>query len=225
MDSIIQRIAKDLVNEICDSDYVGIGSGRTVSDFVDALATLKINKKSKFIPSSHQISFKLKEKGFDTDIFPNVNSIRLYIDSVDQIEERSYYMIKGGGGALLKEKALMYNSKRVVLLVQEKKIAKELGLDCPVPIEVMPFARQFVVNYLKKMGSEPQIRKDIRGFPVFTENGNMILDVTFKSISAPIELEQRLKNQPGVIEVGIFTKRPSHVYVIKTDSFEKLSPK
>ena len=38
--------------------------------------------------------------------------------------------------------------------------------------------------------------------PVITENGNLILDVSFKTISQT--LEKRIKNIPGVIESGLF---------------------
>lgn len=223
MSSVMKEIAKDLAEEIHTAKDIGIGSGRTVSEFVDALSGLKMKKGVRFIPSSHQTFLNLQDKKFDVSAFPISGYVKMYIDSVDQIEEQNYYMIKGGGGALAKEKVLMYNSNKIVLLVQEKKIAKKLGSECPIPIEVIPFARSFVMNFTRKVGGKPQIRRDARNFPVFTENGNLIIDVKFRAVHDPVAMEHELKNQPGVLEVGIFTKRPSRIYIIREDSFRKLS--
>jgi len=223
LDSPIEKIAGDLVEQINKLKYIGIGSGRTMSDFVDALASFKIKREQKFIPTSHQISIKLKEKNFTVEMFPSVKAIELYIDGVDQIEEKSHFAIKGGGGALLKEKILMNNSKKTVFILQEKKLAKKLGTNCRVPIEVSPFALSFTTSYLKELGGDPELRRDQRGFPVFTEGANMILDVFFDGISDPVDLERKIKAQPGVIEVGLFTKKPSYIYILNRTSFEKRS--
>jgi ribose 5-phosphate isomerase A len=39
---------------------------------------------------------------------------------------------------------------------------------------------------------------------VITDQGNMVLDVTFDSIPNPAELEKTLNNIPGVLENGLF---------------------
>jgi ribose 5-phosphate isomerase A len=218
----MHRIAEDLIGDINSSSYVGVGSGRTISDLIEELSTLDVNRSVWFVPSSSQIMLKMEEKEFATKMFPDQDSIQLYIDSLDQIEERSYHIIKGGGGALLREKILMYSSEKVIMLAQEKKFVERLGVSCPVPVEVSPFARWLVIKYLESLGGNPTIRKDSRGFPVFTENGNLVLDVYFDKIFDAKSLETKVKVQPGVIEVGLFTRKPSLIYRIRTDSFEKL---
>jgi len=223
LDSPIKKIAGDLVEQINKIRYIGMGSGRTMSDFVDALASFKLKNEQKFVPTSYQIALKLKEKNFEIEMFPHIKKIELYIDGVDQIEEKSHFAIKGGGGALQKEKILMNNSEKTVFILQEKKIAERLGTGCPVPVEVSPFASYFVTNYMKELGASSELRKDQRGFPMFTEGGNMIIDVSFNGISDVINLEHKIKAQPGVIEVGLFTKKPSYIYILKESSFEKRS--
>ncbi len=217
--TIFLEIAKSLIDEIRKSKIVGVGSGRTVSAFLDNLSIICKNG-TKYLPTSYQILLKLKENGFEVADTITSGEIDLYIDSVDQIEEKTFFSIKGGGGALLKEKILMYNSKKIILLVQNKKFVSKLGTDCPVPIEVSPFSINFILNYLKKINCIPEIRKDIRGFPIFTENGNMILDATFKEITDPPSIEKEIKSQPGVIEVGLFTKKPSKIYLINDKGFK-----
>jgi ribose 5-phosphate isomerase A len=217
--TIFLEIAKSLIDEIRGSKIVGVGSGRTIAAFLDSLSTIYKNG-TKYLPTSYQILLKLKENGFEVTDAITSAEIDLYIDSVDQIEDKTFFSIKGGGGALLKEKILMYNSKKVILLVQNKKFVSKLGINCPVPIEVSPFSINFISNYLRKINGVPEIRKDIRGFPIFTENGNMLLDTTFKEIIDPLTLEKEIKSQPGVIEVGLFTKKPSKIYLINDKEFK-----
>ena len=63
-----------------------------------------------------------------------------------------------------------------------------------------------------------------RGYPFFTENSNIILDCGFGVIKNPKILQQKLLNIPGVIEVGIFTRKPDIIYKAKANGkFEILT--
>lgn len=219
---IFSEVAKSLLCEIKNAKTIGVGSGRTVSEFLDSLSFI-CKTSAKYIPTSYQILFKLKENGFETTNNVSSKEIDLYIDSVDQIEDKTFFSIKGGGGALLKEKILMYNSKKTILLVQSRKFTSKLGTNCPLPIEVSPFAINFILNYLKKLNASPTIRMDSRGFPVFTENGNILIDAIFEEIADPLNLEKEIKLQPGVIEVGLFTKKPSKIYLIEEKAFKTIN--
>ena len=61
-------------------------------------------------------------------------------------------------------------------------------------------------------GGEPRLRLLDRGYPFVTENGNIILDCRFGVIKKPIPLRKRLAGIAGVIEVGIFDRRPDIIY-------------
>jgi ribose 5-phosphate isomerase A len=63
----------------------------------------------------------------------------------------------------------------------------------------------------------PEERTLPKGYPFFTENGNMILDTAFEPIDDPVRLERDVKNIPGVAEVGIFTTKPITVFRLKND--------
>ena len=61
------------------------------------------------------------------------------------------------------------------------------------------------------------------GYPYVTENGNFVLDTIFQSISDVRNKEVELKNTPGVIEVGLFTKQANMYYKAKDDgSYETI---
>ena len=51
-----------------------------------------------------------------------------------------------------------------------------------------------------------------------TDEGNVILDVQGLEIVAPIELERRINDIPGVVTVGIFAIRPADLLVLGTPS-------
>jgi ribose 5-phosphate isomerase A len=64
-----------------------------------------------------------------------------------------------------------------------------------------------------------------KGYPFITENGNIIFDTTFSSIPEPKKDEMELKNIPGVMEVGLFTRKADIYYKAKNDgTFETLIP-
>ena len=81
-----------------------------------------------------------------------------------------------------------------------------------------PFARETATARLKKTGSKDvRIRVDPRGYPAYSENGNLLIDALFAPIEKPDKLERELKSIPGVVEVGIFVIRPITVYKIRPD--------
>ena len=82
-----------------------------------------------------------------------------------------------------------------------------------VPIEVHPFALYFVKEKLQsEHSSYPELRILTEDYPYITENNNFILNTVFKSISDVRDKEIELKNIPGMLEVGLFTKHGNSYY-------------
>jgi ribose 5-phosphate isomerase A len=74
------------------------------------------------------------------------------------------------------------------------------------------------------MGAGVELRTLDKGYPFITENGNLILDVSLTSIPDPEKKEIELKRIPGVMEVGLFTRKANIYYKAKKDgSFEVVS--
>ena len=65
---------------------------------------------------------------------------------------------------------------------------------------------------ISKIGGQANIRILERGYPFFTENGNIILDADFGIIKNPKILREKILNMAGVLEVGIFTRKPDVIY-------------
>ncbi len=141
-------------------------------------------------------------------------------DGADQIDSHGY-LIKGGGGALLRENILASSARKIVIMADSTKFSKYLNKS--VPVEIHPFAKYAAETAIKKIGGKPTVRTLDRGYPFITENGNLILDCNFGTIKTPAPLARKISTIAGVIEVGIFLRRPDIIYKAKTGSkFEKI---
>ncbi len=223
MHNSMARMLESASRHVKDGMIIGLGSGRTVAALLDTLRRMGSSigtdlASVRFIPTSLQIKMKAEEMGIsigDESLIPMVD---LVFDGADQIDA-NLVMIKGGGGALLREKVLIHAARKVIILADESKYVDRLTL--PIPVEVVPYARVYVSTMLKGMGAEPRIRVNDRGYPIITENGNIIIDSLFNSIDDAHSLEQRLKCIPGVVEVGLFSKVADVYYkAISDGNFE-----
>ncbi len=224
-----------LLEEIRDGMVIGLGSGRTVALILDTLVNSMSKKESadksnnsttinidslRFIPTSLQI--RLKAEALGLNIIESSPCIDIVFDGADQIDCK-LNMIKGGGGALLREKVLIHAAKKVMIFADESKYVDRLTL--PIPVEVLPYARPYVIKTLIDMfNARPIIRVNDKGYPVITENGNIILDTAIdiskyydNDKDELVELEHEMKCIAGVIEVGLFTKHANVYYKIMKD--------
>ncbi len=220
MDSLrraLRGVAEELSKSIPAGAVIGLGSGSTVAALLEELAPLLIARKTGAmgVPTSTQIEMVATRSGIR--LCPFSGSIDIAIDGADQVDA-DLNLIKGGGGALLKEKVLMGSAKSIAVVASENKFAKRLcDNGVRVPVEVFPLARQSAKEGLSKMGGVAEERLLPKGYPYFTENGNIILDTAFEPIQKPRETEVRAKSVPGVAEVGIFTFKPITVFRLNAE--------
>jgi ribose 5-phosphate isomerase A len=182
---------------------IGLGTGSTSKWAIEALGErVKEGLGIKAVASSIDSETLAKQCGIPIIEFAEVDQIDLYIDGADEVDKQ-YNLIKGGGGALLREKILAYNSRNFIVIVDETKRVNTLG-KFPLPVEVVPFAIDFTISNLKKLGCSVSIRQK-NGAPFITDNKNLLLDCQFTNISQPSLLNELLNLIPGVIETGIFS--------------------
>ena len=214
VDDAIKALSSDTLKLVKDNYILGLGSGRAATALVRSLSSYlrEKNIRVKAVPTSLQIKLEAEKGGISIIEADQIEHIDIVFDGADQIDEERN-MIKGGGGALLREKILINVAKKVVILADESKFVKKLNRS--VPIEVHPFARNIAVKQIQKYGGKPVLRTIERGYPFVTENGNIILDSDFGEISNPKELAEKIIQIPGVIEVGIFTRKPDIIYKVK----------
>ena len=209
-DDAIKALSNDALKLVKNHQTIGLGSGRSATAFVKSLSLFVKKKKFsvKCIPTSLQIKLEA-EKGNLHLIDTVLDKIDIVFDGADQID-KGKNLIKGGGGALLRENILINAAKKVVIMADDSKFVT--NFDRSVPVEVHPLARNTVTKNISKIGGKPKIRILDRGYPFITENGNIILDCNFGVIKKPKLLREKIKNISGVLEVGIFTRKPDIIY-------------
>ena len=202
------------------NQVIGLGSGSMVAAIVREMAKLPDKKRLEFVATSLQIKKEAENSGLKIVDENRIPYIDVVFDGADQIDSE-FRMIKGGGGALLKEKVIMSAAKRVVIAADSNKFVDVFSL--PVPVEVHQFARSIVSIKLEGEEGIPKLRTIEKGYPFITENGNIILDTTFNLLMDVRKKELELKNIPGVLEVGLFTRVADIYYKAKIDgSFETI---
>ena len=185
---------------------IGVGTGSTVNCFIDALASIKDQIKAA-VSSSEASTLRLKALGIPVMDLNEIDSFDVYIGGADEINGQ-VEMIKGGGAALTREKIVSAVAKRFVCIVDSGKVVDVMGR-FPLPVEVIPMAREFVARELRKLGGEPVYRSG-----VITDNGNQILDVHGLQITNAKQLEEQINNIVGVVTVGLFAKRGADVALV-----------
>ncbi|HWX28677.1 MAG TPA: ribose-5-phosphate isomerase RpiA [Steroidobacteraceae bacterium] len=185
---------------------LGIGTGSTVAQLIEALKDRKIQL-SGAVSSSRQTSELLKAARIPQLDLNAEGDLNLYIDGADEATADGA-LIKGGGAALTREKVIAAASARFVCIIDDAKLVEVLG-KFPLPVEVIPMARSYVARQLVKMGGQPVWREG-----VVTDNGNVILDVHNLRLNDPIAFESALNEIAGVVTVGVFARRPADVLIV-----------
>jgi len=192
------------VDHIQDGMIVGLGTGSTIEYSLKKLGKLVRNGlKIKGIPTSiHTKRIAIQEQIPLTslDLYPVID---ITIDGADEVDS-DLNLIKGGGGALAREKIIAFNSTKVIIVIDDSKVVKALGIDFPLPVEVMKFGWTSTQKTLEELGCNVELRKVMGNEPYITDNSNYILDCEFERIEEPEQLEIKINNIPGVAENGLF---------------------
>lgn len=200
----LKRLVGHKVLEYIPSNCVlGIGSGSTVSAFIDELGKAQIPLKG-IVAASKVSEEKLRAFGYEIVDLNSVDEMAYYIDGADEVNELGV-MIKGGGAALTREKIIATVAKSFICIVDESKIKSRLG-DFPLPVEVIPMARSYVARKILSIGGQPNYRTG-----VMTDNGNVILDIKNLDLTDALKIENDINLITGVVENGLFAKRRANV--------------
>ncbi len=210
------KAAKAVIKYVKDGMVLGVGSGTTITYFIEELGKLvsKDNLEILAVPSSYDTKFKLVEKGVKITTLKEHPNLNLAVDGADEIDP-DLNLIKGGGGCLFLEKIVADAAKEFIVIADESKLVGRLGEKNPIPVEVHPFALGHVVKRIESIDGKPVLRVANTGKvgPVITDNGNFVVDVKFHEIKDPKSLEKELNMIPGVIENGLFIGMASRALI------------
>jgi ribose 5-phosphate isomerase A len=213
-DELKQLVAIKAIDYVVDGEIIGVGTGSTANFFIDELAKIKHRIKGT-VASSEATAARLRGHGITVYDLNDVPSIAVYIDGADEITPAGA-MIKGGGAALTREKIVASVSKQFVCIADGSKLVDVMG-KFPLPVEVLPMARNAVMRRLATLGGLPKLRLKAGTTEAFiTDNGGEIIDVAGLQIADPVALEQEINQIVGVIAVGLFAARGANVCLLGT---------
>ena len=219
-----QAVAQAAVDQIQNGMILGLGSGSTAALMIEALA-LKLKsgeiKDVVGVTTSFQGEVLATELGIPLKSLSSVSEIDLAIDGADEVDPK-FQLIKGGGACHVQEKLVAALAKKFVVVVYSTKLVTKLNLDFKLPVEVLPSAWKQVQKTLKNLGAEGNLRMaQKKAGPIVTDQGNLILDLTFSNgIDQPELLESQINNIPGVLENGLFVNLTDEVLVGKVENDE-----
>ena len=217
-----KAVAQAAVDQIQNGMILGLGSGSTAALMIEALA-IKIKsgeiKDVVGVTTSFQGEVLASELGIPLKSLSSVSEIDLAIDGADEVDPK-FQLIKGGGACHVQEKLVAALAKKFIVVVDSTKLVEKLNLDFKLPVEVLPSAWKHVQKTLINLGGEGNLRMaQKKAGPIVTDQGNLILDLTFRNgIDQPELLESQINNIPGVLENGLFVNLTDEVLVGKVES-------
>ncbi|MEO6081184.1 MAG: ribose-5-phosphate isomerase RpiA [Steroidobacteraceae bacterium] len=203
-----RQVAAAALEYLQDGMVLGVGTGSTVNAMLDQLAPW-IPRLKGAVSSSDASTSRLRALGVPVLDLNAVDNLGVYIDGADETNHQ-LQLIKGGGAALTREKIIAAAATTFVCIADESKLVATLGR-FPLPVEVIPMARQLVARHLTNLGGRPVFRVGVT-----TDNGNHILDVHDLTITDPVTLESTINQISGVVTVGLFARRPADVLLLGT---------
>ncbi|KTT69373.1 ribose-5-phosphate isomerase RpiA [Sphingomonas endophytica] len=198
--------AEAAVAEVQDGMLVGLGTGSTVRFAIEALGRRAAEGLGIMaVATSIDSAAKAAAAGIAVRNFADVAQVDLTIDGADEIDAR-LWAIKGAGGAMLREKVVAAASTRMVVIADATKRVDAIGA-AALPVEVLPFAREFVTARLSRLGARVARRAGL------TDNGNIILDARFAVFPDADTLAVAIDEIPGALGHGLFLTEVDAAYI------------
>jgi ribose 5-phosphate isomerase A len=193
----LKRAAARLALELVSPGMVlGLGTGTTARFFIEGLAGMRVAGIATSLASAEMA------RAAGVELLDDPPAPDLAVDGADEIDPH-LRLVKGHGGALFREKMVAAAARRFVVIGDESKLVERLGATY-VPVEVAPFLWRTTAGRLAALGAAWALRGG-EARPFRTDNGNLIVDLTFAGgLADPEGTASALKAATGVLEHGLF---------------------
>ncbi|MDH7640806.1 ribose-5-phosphate isomerase RpiA [Sphingomonas oryzagri] len=201
-----KRAAEAAIAEVTDGMLVGLGTGSTAAFAISGLGRRIADERLTITAAGTSLATETAARaaGIPFLAFDDLATVDLCIDGADEIDPR-FRAIKGGGGAMLREKIVASAATRMICIVDASKPVETLAR--PLPIEVLPFARAYVMGAIRALDGEPVVR------PAPSDQGNLLMDCDFGPIADPAGLARALDAVPGLLGHGLFLSEIDALYI------------
>lgn len=205
--------AREALSMVRSGMRLGLGTGTTASEFVkllgEALATHQL-KDLRCTATSEQTAALAKTLNIPIYKLAEVAPLDLAVDGADEIDDH-LRLIKGRGGALLREKIVEQQARRFVVIADESKVVKRLGVG-PLPVEVTPFALEVLQARFEELEFQPVLRmRD--GSPRATDEGHRILDLRVPQDRDIDDFVAEIRACAGVVDTGFFPNEATEAII------------
>jgi ribose 5-phosphate isomerase A len=225
MDERRRRGGREAANVVDDGMTVGLGTGSTTA-WAIAEVGRRVRKGElegvRGVATSLQSHELAKEAEIPLLDLDQVIEIDMAIDGADRYDPDAPYVVKGGGASHAREKVIDTMANRLVIATDDEKA--QTPLSYPVPVSVMPASREAAKELVRDLGGKPELRYgQAKDGPLFTANGNLVLDCDFGEMDDVPGLAADLSAIPGSQEHGLFVDMVDNIYIGADDGVETIS--
>jgi ribose 5-phosphate isomerase A len=225
-EALKRAAAAEAVERVRSGMRLGLGTGSTVTHFVDQLGErMRSGELTDIVgvATSVQTAEHAHRVGIPIGALHELVPLHLTVDGADEVTPE-LDLIKGLGGALLREKMVAVRSEQLVIIADGGKRVDRLGTRSPLPVEVVSFAWQVHLPFFESIGASPVLRVRADGSPLVTDNGNYVIDCWFAGgISDPHGVEARILREVGVVETGLFLGLATEAIIAGESGLETLA--
>jgi ribose 5-phosphate isomerase A len=223
-DELKRQAALRTLEYVRDGMVLGLGSGSTAEICVAELGRrVRDGLRVVGVPSSRKVEGIARQAGVSLASLNDQARLDLTFDGADEIDLRTFNLIKGRGGSLLCEKLVATSTELEIIVADDSKLVQTLGERKPVPVEVVKFGWRRTAAALERLGSQPVLREAGEG-PFLTDEGHYILDCRFPPIAEPERLAAEIKSIVGVVEHGLFIGLAHRIVVAGADGVRVCEP-
>lgn len=222
MSKTADALAEAAIAEIRSGMIVGLGTGRTASRAIAALAerVREENLDIQCVPTSHATETVARFHGLKLADFAMLERVNYLFDGADEVDSQ-LRMIKGAGGAMTRERIVAQAAERAVYIVDESKLVDRLGQRTALGVCVLAFGLSAARARLRDIGLNGVVRRTLDGQLFLTDNGNLIIDVKLDDRNLD-ELACELNDIPGVVDHGLFLSEAHEVLVETPRGIDRL---
>jgi ribose 5-phosphate isomerase A len=221
---VADALAEAVVADIQSGMIVGLGTGRTASRGIIALAD-RVREEGldvKCVPTSHVTETLARQLRLNLVDFAMIERVDILFDGADEVDP-SLRMLKGAGGAMTRERIVAQAADRRIYMVHENKLVERLGTKAPLSACVLAFGLAAIREHLRSIGLNGVVRRSMDGHLFLTDNGNLVLDFMVEEQNME-DLAKVLDSIPGVVEHGIFLTECDELVIERaTGAIERVS--
>ena len=181
---------------------IGLGGGSTILLLIEEIKRkdLKIQVATPSVLTKQACL----AQGIPVLSLEDTTQLDLAFDGCDEVDQQ-LNALKSCGGIHTREKLVAKMAKEYVLLADNHKYHQTLSFEHVICLEVLPSAKAYVLAQLANLGIKVQVREATNktGWQ-FSDDGNYLLDATFKQPQALPTLNTFLNELSGVVGHSLF---------------------